>query len=150
MIQARTFFITAVTYDRRPVFNSTQMADLFLNILFSYRDAGKFQLHQFVLMPDHFHCILTPNQLISLEKSMQFIKGGYSYQVKKQLSNKAEIWQRSFTEHRIHDARDYLQHVDYIHQNPVRRRLCKKAEEFPYSSARPGFVLDPPPEYLRG
>jgi len=126
------------------------MADLFLNTMFSYRDAGKFQLHQFVLMPDHFHALLTPSQLVSLEKSMQFIKGGYSYQVKKQLNNRSEIWQRSFTEHRIQDARDYAQHVDYIHQNPIRRRLCKRAEEFPYSSAHPGFVLDPPPEYLRG
>lgn len=101
-------------------------------------------------MPDHFHGILTPNALISLEKAVQFIKGGYSYRAKKEAKYAFEIWQRSFTEHRIHDSEDYTQHVQYIHQNPVRRHLCSKAEEYAYSSANPRFVLDLPPEHLRG
>ncbi len=150
MNQARTFFITTIAHDRRPIFKSVQLADLFLIVLFSYRDSGKFQIHEFVLMPDHFHAILTPNVLISLEKAVQFIKGGYSHRAKKEADYGLEIWQRSFTEHRIHDSKDYAHHVQYIHQNPVRRRLCAKAEDFPYSSANPKFILDPPPEYLRG
>ncbi len=150
MNQARTFFITTIAHDRRPIFKSEVLAELFLKVLFSYRDADKFQVHEFVLMPDHFHAILTPNALISLEKSVQFIKGGYSYRAKKEANCSLEIWQRSFTEHCIHDSKDYAHHVQYIHGNPMRRHLCTNAEEFPYSSANPRFVLDPPPEYLRG
>jgi len=150
MSQGRTFFITAIAHDRRPVFKSVPLADLFVKVLFSYRDAGKFQIHEFVLMPDHFHAILTPKALISIEKAVQFVKGGYSYRAKKEANYSLEVWQRSFTEHRVKDSDDYAYHVEYVHQNPVRRRLCGKPEEYPYSSANPRFVLDPPPEQLRG
>jgi putative transposase len=150
MNQARTFFVTTIAHDRKPIFKSAVLAELFLKVLFSYRDAGKFHVHEFVLMPDHFHAILTPHALVSLEKSVQFITGGYSHRARKEADYSLEIWQRSFTEHRIRDSKDYSHHLQYIHENPVRRHLCARPEEFPYSSANPRFALDPPPEYLRG
>ncbi|MGH9602658.1 MAG: transposase, partial [Terriglobales bacterium] len=38
------------------------------------RRKDRFLLHEFVLMPDHFHILLTPAPEVSLEKAMQFIK----------------------------------------------------------------------------
>jgi REP element-mobilizing transposase RayT len=34
------------------------------------------ELHEFVIMPDHFHLIITPEERIPLEKAIQYIKGG--------------------------------------------------------------------------
>jgi len=79
------------------------MARLFLQTLYSYRRQGKFELHAFVLMPEHFHLLLTPSE-ITLERALQFIKGGYSHAVKESLRNPMEIWERGFTDHRIRDA----------------------------------------------
>jgi REP-associated tyrosine transposase len=56
----RVFFVTSVTWERRAIFQSDQLAQLFLRTLCHYRDQGCYQLHDFVLMPDHFHLILTP------------------------------------------------------------------------------------------
>ena len=120
------------------------MARLFLQTLYSYRRQAKFELHAFVLMPDHFHLLLTPSG-IPLERALQFIKGGYSYAVKERLGNPIEIWERGFTDHRIRDAEDFVHHRMYIHQNPVARKLIVRAPEFRYSSAFPGFKLDPWP-----
>jgi putative transposase len=75
---------------------------------------------------------------------MQFVKGGFSYRLGKLRPN-LMVWEKSFTNHRIRDKRDYTQHREYIHRNPVRRHLALAASEFPYSSAYPGFELDPPP-----
>jgi len=47
------------------------------------------------------------------------------------------------------DASDYRIHQIYIQQNPVRKHLRDRAEEYPYSSARPGFDLDPAPQGLK-
>jgi putative transposase len=60
-----------------------------------------------------------------------------------------EVWQKGFSDHRIRDAEDYLRHISYIQWNPVRKDLCQKAEEFPYSSAHAGFELDPTPQGLK-
>lgn len=42
----------------------------------------RYLLHEFVVMPDHFHLILTPTG-ITLERAMQCIKGGFSFQLNK-------------------------------------------------------------------
>jgi putative transposase len=58
--QIRTFFVTAVTWQRRAIFRSEPLAHLLLDTLQRYRAQKKFLLHEFVLMPDHFHLLLTP------------------------------------------------------------------------------------------
>ena len=55
-------------------------------------------------MPNHFHLLLTPAPEIPLEKTLQFIKGGFSYRAKREISFPLEIWQASFVNHRIREA----------------------------------------------
>jgi putative transposase len=110
----------------------------------------RFLLHEFVIMPNHLHALLTPAAEVPLEKAMQFIKGGSSYRAKKELGMNSEIWQGGFTNHRIKDAEDYRRHVEYIWNNPVRARLLSRPEDFPYSSARLYNIVDPPPPWVIG
>src|SRR5262249_50051421 len=63
--------------------------------------------HEFVVMPDHFHLILTPAPEVSLEKALQYIKGGFSFHAKKELQITSLSWEESFTNHRIRDPEDY-------------------------------------------
>ena len=146
----RTFFVDTVTYQREKFLHLPRYGKLFVEVLTSYRDQGKYELHELVLMPDHFHLILTPAPTCSLEKVMQFIKGGYSYRVRKELRSGFEIWQRSFTVHRVENLDDYQRHRTYIHLNPVRAKLVAKPEDWELGSACDLVRLDPPPEHLRG
>jgi len=79
------YFITASTFQRRPLFRKEPMARLFLEVLFHYRDKKNYLLHEFVLMPDHFHLLLSPT--LSLERSLQLIKGGFSYRAKREVEH---------------------------------------------------------------
>ena len=136
-----TYFVTAETWERRALFRSQRLAELFLETLQHYRSEGKYLLHEFVVMPDHFHALVTPDR-ITLERVMQLIKGGFSHRVGKVAPN-LEIWQRGFTDHRIRDAGDYAHHREYIRLNPLRAQLCLDPKEYPYSSAGSGCALDP-------
>jgi putative transposase len=140
-----TYFVTSVSWGRRSLFVAEPMARLFLQTLYGYRRQSKFRLHAFVLMPEHFHLLITPTE-ITLERAIQLIKGGYSHAVKHQLGKGLEIWERGFTDHRIHDFQDFERHCEYVHKNPVKRGLVANAREFRYCSAFPGFRLDPWPE----
>jgi putative transposase len=143
-----TYFVTASTSGHRPLFQTDRMACLFIETLYHYRKEGKFLIHEFVVMRDHFHLLMTPTG-ISVEKAMQFIKGGFSYRVKKELGLDCEVWKRGYIDHRIRDANDYSHHVEYTRLNPVKARMALTIEEFPYSSAHPGFDLDPGPQGLK-
>ena len=123
------------------------MAELFLETLFHYRDEKAFLLHEVVIMPDHFHLILTPAPKYSLEKAMQRIKGGFSFHVGKQMSSRIEVWQRSFTQHLILDIEDFQGHRDYVLDNPVRARLARTREDYPLSSVHRYFRMDALPNF---
>jgi len=142
----RTYMITSRTWGSRTLFSREACAKLLIDTLSHYRGSA-YLLHEFVVMPDHIHVILTPKA--SLEKAVQFIKGGFSYRAKKELGSNMEVWQKGFSDHRIRDASDYRIHQIYVQQNPVRKHLCERAEDYPYSSARPGFELDHVPQGLK-
>ncbi len=78
----RTFFVTSTTAGRRALLQSDRMAQLLLDVLAENRRKRRFLLHEFVIMPNHFHLLLTPAAEIPLEKALQFIKGGFSYRAK--------------------------------------------------------------------
>ncbi len=141
----RIFFVTTITAQRQPIFRREAAANLLIDTLAHYRDEQKFLLHEFVIMPDHLHALITPADEISLERAMQFIKGGFSFR----LHVRGPVWQASFTNHRVQDQEDYENHREYIWMNPVRARLAAKAEEYPYSSAAGRFRLDPVPQELK-
>ena len=141
-----TYMITTTTWNRVPHFRHERWARLLIDTIYRYRGMA-YLLHEFVVMPDHIHVLLTPRT--SLEKAVQLIKGGFSFRATKELGSRWEIWQKGFSDHRIRDRQDYVEHVTYIHENPLRARLCTKVEEYPYSSAHPGFELDQGPQGLK-
>ncbi|HET9408108.1 MAG TPA: transposase [Candidatus Sulfotelmatobacter sp.] len=143
---AQTYMITSSTWGRRALFRNERWAKLLIDTLYHYRGTA-YLLHEFVVMPDHIHVILTPKT--SLEKAVQFIKGGFSYRAKKELGSNMEVWQKGFSDHRIRDVSDYRIHQIYVQQNPVRKHLCEGADEYQFSSARPEFDLDSVPQGLK-
>ena len=141
------YFVTASAFQRRLLFSKELTARLFVEVLFHYRDKKNYLLHEFVLMPDHFHLLLSPS--LSLERSMQLIKGGFSYRAKRELEFDGEIWEKSFYDRRVRAVEDYFNFRRYIWRNPVVRGLAATPEEYSCGSAHSGFVLDDIPERLR-
>jgi putative transposase len=143
--ETRTYFVTAVTAQRRRLFQVTATAELFERTIFDYHSQGKFLLHAYVIMPDHFHALITPAPDASLEKAMQFIKGGFSFRLK----SKLDVWTRSFNESQIMSSEKFTSCVRYIEQNPVRRGLVLTPQAYPFGSAAHG-TFDPMPLHLHG
>jgi putative transposase len=141
------YFITTQGYIRKQIFQTDRMARLLSDVLYHYRAQKKYLLHEFVVMPNHLHLLLTPQADATLEKSMQLIKGGFSFRAKKELQYMQEIWQTSFHDRRIRDMDEYAGRKLYIHQNPVAARLVSSPELYEYSSASGKYELDP---YLSG
>ena len=142
-----TYFVTASTLRKKALLQSERMAGLFVRVLLDYRNQGKYLLHEFVVMPDHFHLLVTP--IVTLERAVQFIKGGFSFRAGKAFGFRSGIWQSSFYDHRVRNAMEYQNFRKYIHQNPVKRSLAQGPAEYSYSSASRGFALDPVPQRLK-
>jgi putative transposase len=142
----RTFFVTFSTAGRRSLFQSERFATLFLSVFSDNRLKRRFELHEFVIMPDHVHLLITPSADVSLEKAVQYIKGGFSFRAKRELGSAIEIWSASFNEHRVQDTEDYSRNRSYIRANPSKAGL---GDEYDYVSGHSSVEIDPAPDWVR-
>ena len=134
-----TYAFTILTFQRHRHFQRTANAELFIATLFQHRDKNRFELHGFAVMPDHVHVLITPAINQSTAKCIQYIKGGYSFAVRKQ--SPGEIWHPEYHEHRIRDADDYNAQLLYIQNNPTRKHY----EDYPHIHTRYLDRIDPIP-----
>jgi len=140
-----SYFVSTQTEGRKPFFRHERWARLMLSTLNHYDETG-YRLHAYVVMPDHLHLLITPFD--SIEKSVQLIKGGFSFRAKRELEWTGEIWQPGFTDHRIRDEEDWLRHIEYIRANPAQARIVADAVLYEYVGfPKTGFPQGIKPTY---
>lgn len=102
-----------------------------------------FHIDAWVVLPDHMHCIWTlppgdddfSNRWKAIK--IRFVQALPRTERRSKVSvakGERGVWHRRFWEHAIRDQRDYNQHVDYIHMNPLKPGHVKKVADWPYSS----------------
>ena len=120
-----------------------------MRTLYEYRGQGKYRLHEFVVMPDHFHLLVTVGSEITIERAVQVIKGGFAFRAAREFGIRPPIWQKGFSEIRVTDSVAFARQREYIRNNPVAAGLTLRAEDYPESSAFQEYVLDAPPQRLK-
>jgi putative transposase len=120
-----------------------------VDVLYHYREQGKYLLHEFVVMPDHFHILISVGSEMTIERAVQLIKGGFAFRAGKELDFRAPVWQKGFSESRTLDSDTFRRQCEYIRNNPVARHLVESASDYAYSSASGRFQLDPHPQRLK-
>lgn len=150
-----TFFLTVVTYRRRPwlVLEAARLA--LRQAIRTTRQKHPFEIDAIVLLPDHFHCIWTlPIGDSRFSLRMRLIKTSVSKNFELPTSMAGEMtvsrhkrkesihWQRRFWEHTIRDNDDFRRHCDYIHYNPVKHGYCAAPKDWRFSSFHRYVRLD--------
>lgn len=115
------------------------------------KDRYPFIINAIVILPNHLHCIWTlPDGDCDYAKRWSLIKIHFSKKLPKterinsSRLQKGErgIWQRRYWERYIRDERDYLNHIEYIHQNPVKHGYVQNALDWPHSSVHKFYGRD--------
>ncbi|HEY2860608.1 MAG TPA: transposase [Terracidiphilus sp.] len=128
----RTFFATTKTDAGRRLLQSERNAELFMDVLRTLVAERVIQVHDFVVMPDHAHLLITIGIGMTVEKAMQLIKGRFSYRLKKEYGYLGEVWQRGFSEVQIMNSQSLEKHRVYIAMNPVKAGLATAPGEYPF------------------
>lgn len=95
----------------------------------------EYKLHAYVVMPNHVHVLLEPQT--ELRRIMQGIKGTSSRRANTILKRVGQpFWQDESFDRWIRDENEFLRIRHYILQNPIKAKLTKRAEDWPWSSAQ--------------
>ena len=128
-------FITSVTRNRIPFFTKKANRELFYSTIENSHEIHHFELLAQVLLPDHFHWLLKiENSDFSL--TIKTVKGNFTRNFKGQndITESLSLWQSRYWDHIIRNERDLVNHLDYIHWNPVKHGYVKDPMEWQSSS----------------
>jgi len=99
-------------------------------------DNGKrYNLHAAVVMPDHVHLLLLPlrdekSWPYSLPTILKLLKGTSARGVNKLSGSSGPVWQEESFDHVLRSQGSFGEKLEYLRQNPVRRGLVKKPEDY--------------------
>ncbi len=141
-------FITSSCYQRRP-FLTPQRRTLLLEILESVRIKYSFVVVGYVVMPEHFHLIISEPPQGTPSTVMQVLKQRFARQVieewrgRTNLSltesdalNASQFWMPRFYDFPIWTKEKQIEKLRYVHRNPVKRGLVESPQAWPWSSFR--------------
>ena len=145
-VEGGCYFVTVNLADRTSRW-LTKNIELLRQSIAYVMQKHPFYIDAIVVLPDHIHAIWTlPENDADYALRWRLIKTHFSRHITKTESktekisqsriSKGErgIWQRRYWEHTIKDDRDFANHVDYIHINPVKHGYVNQATEWPHSS----------------
>lgn len=135
-IENTYIFFTIVTYKRKQILINN--IDLLRKSFEQCKKIYHFDIFSIVIIPDHIHMIIKPDNINEYPKIIGQIKSYFTKNVniEYEINNNREatIWQRRYWEHTISDENDLYRHLDYIHFNPVKHGYVKSVKEWMFSS----------------
>ena len=116
----------------RRILQSERNTGLLIDVLRSLVAKQQFKLLDFVIMPDHFHALITVHDAMTIEKAMQLIKGRFSRRLKLEAGYLGDVWQRGFSEIQVMNSESLGKFRQYIAENPVKAHLSESAGQYPF------------------
>ncbi len=92
-------------------------------------------VHAFVLMGNHFH-LLCHTPKANLDQIMQIFLRSTSIKISREAKTINHLWGSRYKWSLIESQTHYYQVYRYIFQNPIRAGICKRVEEYPFSTLK--------------
>lgn len=138
--------------NRQTVFRKPADFQAFLDALAELKERKPFKLYGYCLLGNHFHLLMRPRGE-SISRIMQSLLVSHTQRFHQHHRSGGHVWQGRFKSPVIQDDEHLLTVLRYIEANPLRARIVKRAEDYPWSSYRvhglgePSELVDPVASY---
>ena len=129
------YVITTNTHDRRPFLLDRLAAEAVIAEFQRTSRDGTVASHAWVVMPDHVHWLIELRQS-DLATCMRRFKSRSARAIQKATGVRGSTWQAGYYDHGLRNERDVIEQARYIVQNPVRKGLVERCEDYTYSWCR--------------
>jgi putative transposase len=136
VLRCRAYYLTCCVDGRRPLLGGAQLAESLLKLYAARRDRGAIALHGYVVMPDHYHVLLTLGGESSVSGVVRAVHSLFARTCRGETRLQGRIWQRRFYDHVIRDEADLRAKLSYLHANPLRAGVVEEPASYARSSCR--------------
>jgi putative transposase len=147
--QGDLHFITFSCYERRQLLGTVRARNLFVKILGEVRIRFRSLLVGYVVMPEHVHLLISEPEKGNLVQLVQVLKQRVSRAMRARKrrapgqlplhfpnapSELRRFWQRRYYDFNVYSAKKLQEKLEYIHANPIHRKLVTHPRDWPWSS----------------
>lgn len=119
--------------NQQQIFEDNEDYAKFIQVIRDCKSLSGFQLFAYCLMGNHIHLLLKETNE-PIEQIFRRIGSRYVYWYNVKYRRVGHLFQDRFKSEPIETNEYFLTVLRYIHQNPIKAGVCKKVEEYPYSS----------------
>jgi len=143
-------FLTFSCYRRLPLLGTQRARDVFVRELSRARTERGFHLVGYVVMPEHVHLLVSESRKGTPSTALQVLKQRVSRKLRKRrrkvlggqltlgfvedAGGLRQFWQARFYDFNVYSSGKLREKLNYMHANPVIRRLVKHPKDWPWSS----------------
>lgn len=131
-LPSQIYLITSCTRLRKPIFNDFNHARILISEMKHAQQLEYMQFLTWVIMPDHFHFLVSLGTKIKLPIAIKIIKGRTAHALSKNNNRMGSIWQRGFHDRALRKDESVLGAARYIVANPLRAGLVKSLKDYPH------------------
>ena len=149
-------FLTWSCHRRRAVLGTARRRNVFLSVLEQVRRRYRFVVLGYVVMPEHVHMLIMEPERGTVASVMQVLKQRTALRMlgrrrpgQASLWEEEEhFWQKRYYDFNVWSEKKRVEKLNYMHQNPVRRRLVSSPELWAWSSYQAYAFGEPGPVRL--
>lgn len=126
------YLLTSVSYQRHPVFADFHLGRVVVNAMRHHDLAGNTETLAYVVMPDHFHWLLSLGSHFDLPRLMASLKGYTARRIKERIDLGGDpLWQEGYHDHALRREEDVQAAARYVVGNPLRAGLVERLGDYP-------------------
>jgi putative transposase len=135
-LPGHTYYLTCCTARRRPLLLQGHLGGYLVGLYADQRDKGRIALHGYVVMPDHYHVLLTLKDDASVSGVVRAVHSLFARRCRATTNTRGRVWQTRFYDRVVRSEPDWREKLSYLHDNPVRRDMVAASVRYRWSSAR--------------
>lgn len=128
------FHIMVQGNNKEYIFNSSKDIEEYLKILQEVKEEIPISIIAYCIMNNHAHFLFYVDEINQMIKFMHKTGLKYAKYYNKKYNRVGYVFRGRYKSQEIYTLRYFYNCIYYIHQNPVKARICEKAEEYLYSS----------------
>lgn len=105
----------------------------FLETMDRMKKEGQYEIYAYCLMDNHVHLLIKEGE-DTIQRSLKRIGVSYAYYFNKKYDRAGHVFQDRFRSETIEDDSYLMSVARYIHNNPVKAGIAKRAEDYFWSS----------------
>lgn len=136
LAEGGAYMVTAATYTKRRLLQAPDRLTLVRDALFGLAEELGWLLQAWAILPDHYHFIaVSPEHSETLRALIKRLHASTAKAINEgDRAPGRRVWFQYWDSHLTYE-RSYSARLNYVHQNPVRHRIVRQAETYPWCSA---------------